>query len=101
MKLSELFEQKKVDVSTFYDEYSRGQSRLDLNTFEEAIKKKFGKSLQDREIIAAFNQIDFESQGYVEKNNFIYSLRAYITKLKTNLAESRLVPDGTHKKPLG
>ena len=89
MKLSDLFEQEKVDINEFYNEASHRQLKLDINSFEEAIKKRFGRSLFEREILGAFNQIDFESQGFLEKNSFVYSLRAYATKVKQAISESR------------
>ena len=41
----------------------RSQKIVDINTFGDLIKKKFSRQLQEREIVGAFNQIDFESQG--------------------------------------
>jgi hypothetical protein len=93
MKLSDLFEQRRVDVGEFFNEVSRGQLKIDVNGFEDAIKKKFGRAMQEREIMGAFNQIDFESQGFIEKNNFIYSLKAYMSKAKHAISDSRYAPD--------
>lgn len=31
--------------------------------------------------MASFNAIDFESQGYLEKSNFLYTITSFINKL--------------------
>jgi hypothetical protein len=38
----------------------------------------------EREIVGAFNAIDLESQGWLERNNFLYCVTAHINKLLTN-----------------
>ena len=40
---------------------------VDINVFGQLVKKKFPRQLQEREIVGAFNQIDFEAQGVLEK----------------------------------
>jgi len=48
MRLSDLFEQEKVDINEFFNEASHRQLKLDINSFEEAIKKRFGRALLER-----------------------------------------------------
>jgi len=57
--------------------------------------------LFEREILGAFNQIDFESQGYVEKNSFVYSLKAYATKVKQAISESRWQEEKRNQPGIG
>lgn len=49
--------------------------------FEDQVKKYYGGQISEKEIVAAFNAIDLESVGYLEKNNFLYSVTSCINKL--------------------
>lgn len=63
---------------------SQGKPCIDLNIFEDQVKKYFAGKLQEREIVGSFNSIDLESQGFFEKNNFLYCITSYINKLLSN-----------------
>lgn len=49
--------------------------------FEDQVKKYYVGQISEKEIVAAFNAIDLESVGYLEKNNFLYSVTSCINKL--------------------
>lgn len=56
---------------------------IDLNIFEDQIKKYYAAKVSEKEIVASFNAIDLESQGCLEKSNFLYTITSFINKLLT------------------
>lgn len=87
-RLSQMLHQDKVNLVKFYEEME-GKSKskvgskkvIDLNLFEDQLKKTYPAKVTDREIVAAFNAIDLESEGYLEKSNFLYCVTSCINKL--------------------
>jgi Ca2+-binding EF-hand superfamily protein len=87
-RLAQMLHQDKVNLVKFYEEME-GKSKskvgskkvIDLNLFEEQLKKHYPAKVTEREIVAAFNAIDLESEGYLEKSNFLYCITSCINKL--------------------
>ena len=93
LKVASLMLNDKVDLNKFYEEMEvkaknvsknsnlQGKSSVDANIFENQIKKLYGKKVNEREIIGAFNEIDLESQGFIDKTNFLYCTTSFINRL--------------------
>lgn len=62
---------------------------VDMNRFHDKIRATFGKRLQTREIIGAFNAIDLENDGIACKKNFVYSVTSAINKMLNHSAIKR------------
>ena len=56
---------------------------VDLNMFEVHIKKYFEGRIQEKEIVGAFYGMDLESNGLVDKQNFVYGVNSAIRKVAT------------------
>ena len=44
---------------------------VDLNIFEDQIKKYYAAKVSEKENVASFNAIDLESQGCLQKRNIL------------------------------
>lgn len=82
----------KINLIKFYEEMEgRSKSKVglsnkklvDLSVFEEQLKKGFTTRICQKEIVASFNGVDLESQGYLERSNFLYTITSFINKLLT------------------
>ena len=89
LKLASLLHSDKVDLQKLYEEMdhrAKGNKTIskpvvDANIFEYQIKKLYRDKIKEREIIGAFNEIDLESQGFVDKTNFLYCVTSFINRL--------------------
>jgi Ca2+-binding EF-hand superfamily protein len=63
-KLAQLLHTDKVNLLKFYEEMESrvkgkpSRKAIELNLFEEQVKKNYGGRIGEREIVAAFNAID-------------------------------------------
>ena len=53
---------------------------IDMAIFQEQIKKYYPGKITEREVVGAFNAMDLEGEGYLEKHNFLYCITSYFNK---------------------
>lgn len=95
--MAQLLHSDKINLIKFYEEMEgRAKNRpnssrkaIELNLFEEQLKKNYGGKISEREIVAAFHAIDLESVGYLEKSNFLYCITSHINKILSGDDNSR------------
>ena len=54
---------------------------MDLNLLEGYVKKHFGSQIQEKEIVGAFHAMDLESNGVLDKQNFVYGINSTLQKI--------------------
>ena len=82
-KLAGLISEQKIEAEAIYQQIDPMQGSLDLNLLEGYVKKHFGNQIQEKEIVGAFHAMDLESNGVLDKQNFVYGINSAIRKIAT------------------